>query len=120
MRCLNLSSLHSATTVVVKNLIFNFQRSINQFNSSSIEMSQKNFQNMSAYQIGQKLWKERPPGPEQLLLEEMFGNGSITSAATPESVRHSSDMFKQFSSKVFAVHFRKTKARFGEFGTFLN
>lgn len=62
------------------------------------------------------MWKERPPGAEQLLLEEMFENGSILSSATPEAVRQSSDIFKQFSSRVFAAHFRKTKAKMGEFG----
>lgn len=68
--------------------------------------------------LGNKIWKERPPGPEQILLEEMFENGSITAAATAESVRQSSNLFKMFSPKVFAVHFRKTKAKLGEFGTF--
>ncbi|KAJ6633970.1 hypothetical protein Bhyg_02713 [Pseudolycoriella hygida] len=68
---------------------------------------------MSVY--GSKVWKKKPPGPEQLLLDEMFENGSITAAATAESVRQSTEVFKQFSAKVFAVHFRKTRARLGEY-----
>lgn len=72
----------------------------------------------SGFKFGNKVWKEKPPGPEQLLLEEMFGNGSITKYATPESVRLSSDMFKEFSPKTFAAHFRTTKAKMGEFRMF--
>lgn len=64
------------------------------------------------------VWKERPPGAEQLLLEDMFENGSITDGATAEAVRQSSDVFKRFTSKVSAAHFRKTKAKMGEFGKF--
>lgn len=71
---------------------------------------------MSAYEYVNKIWKANPPGPEQLLLDEMFENGSISAFATAESVRKSSDMFKEFTPKVFAAHFRKTKARLGEFG----
>lgn len=65
--------------------------------------------------FGQKVWKEKPPGPEQCLLDEMFESGSITEVATPDSVRQSTPMFRAFSAKVFATHFRKTKARLGEF-----
>lgn len=70
---------------------------------------------MSSY--ANKIWREK--GPEQLQLEEMFTNGSITERATAESVRLSCEMFKDFTPKVFAAHFRKTKARFGDFGTVL-
>lgn len=72
----------------------------------------------SQFQYTNKVWKEKPPGPEQLLLEEMFGNGSITTYATAENVRLTSDMFKDFSPRIFAAHFRKTRARMGEFRMF--
>lgn len=71
----------------------------------------------SGIEFSNKIWKERPPGPEQLLLEEMFENGSIAVYAMPESVRQSHNLFKSFSPRIFAAHFRKTKARLGEFRT---
>lgn len=46
------------------------------------------------YNYGQRQWKEKPPGPEQLLLDDMFESGSITAAATPESVRQSTLTFQ--------------------------
>lgn len=64
-----------------------------------------------------KIWKEKPPGAEQLLLEEMFETGSITDYATTETVRQSSELFKAFPPRIFAVHFRKTKGKMGEFRT---
>lgn len=67
---------------------------------------------MSLYEYATKVWKERPPGPEQLLLNEMFEDGLI---ATPEAVRTSKEMFQDFTPRVFASHFRKTKARYGQF-----
>lgn len=72
---------------------------------------------MSLYEYATKVWKEKPPGPEQLLLNEMFEDGSISPTAIPESVRKSNKIFENFTPKVFAAHFRKTKARYGEFGT---
>lgn len=64
-----------------------------------------------------RIWKEKPPGEEQLLLEGMFRNGSITAYATAESVRLSSAVFNGIPTKTFAVHFRKTKANMGEYRT---
>lgn len=61
---------------------------------------------------GTKVWKERPPGPEQLLLNEMFETGCISGIVTAEAVRKSRGMFNDFSPQVFAVHFRKTRARY--------
>ncbi|KAG4077147.1 hypothetical protein HA402_016134 [Bradysia odoriphaga] len=69
----------------------------------------------SMFVSGNKVWKEKPAGPEQLLLNEMFETGCISGAATAEAVRKSRDMFKDFSAQVFGTHFRKTKARYGEF-----
>lgn len=71
---------------------------------------------MSLYETHFKQWKERPPDPEQLILEDMFENGMIDQYATAESVRNMRTEFKEFSSRVFASHYRKTKARFGVFG----
>lgn len=71
---------------------------------------------MAAYSYVNKIWKLKPPGPEQLLLDEMFENESITAGATPESVRQSSELFKQFTPRVFAAHYRKAKARLGDYG----
>ncbi|KAJ6639445.1 hypothetical protein Bhyg_12190, partial [Pseudolycoriella hygida] len=75
----------------------------------------KAMENKETNDYGQRQWKERPPGPEQLMLEEMFHTGSKTATATPESVRQSTLMFQSFTPKVFGAHFRKTKARLGEF-----
>lgn len=70
---------------------------------------------MSLYEYATKVWKEKPPGPEQLLLNEMFEDGSISANSTPESARKSNKLFENFTPRVFAAHFRKTKARYGEF-----
>ena len=60
-----------------------------------------------------KIWKEKPPGPEQRELQRMFDCKEINASATPDSVRKSTPMFQQFSGKVFAAHFRKLKAKYG-------
>lgn len=58
-----------------------------------------------------KQWKENPPGPEQLTLDEMFDSGRIADYDTPESVQASNVIFKDFSARNFASHFRRTKAK---------
>lgn len=64
--------------------------------------------------MGQKVWKTKPhPGPEQVELERMFKNNEIVANATPDSVKRRSDLFKDFSTPVFATHYRKTKAKMG-------
>lgn len=60
-----------------------------------------------------KVWKERPPGREQIELERMFKCNEIDARATPDSVKRRNDLFKDFSSSVFANHFRKTKSKLG-------
>ncbi|KAJ6643365.1 hypothetical protein Bhyg_08325 [Pseudolycoriella hygida] len=75
----------------------------------------KAMKNKETNDYGQRQRKERPPGSEQLMLKEMFHTGSITAAATPESVYQSTLMFQSFTPKVFGAHFRNTKARLGEF-----
>lgn len=60
-----------------------------------------------------KLWKERPPGVEQIELERMFKSNEIDHRASPDSVKKKSELFKDFSAPVFANHFRKTKAKLG-------
>lgn len=60
-----------------------------------------------------QLWKEKPPGPEQIELERMFASKEIDATATADSIHKSNELFKKFSSTVFGAHFRKTKAKFG-------
>lgn len=62
-----------------------------------------------------KLWKESPPGPEQLQLERMFTQNLIDADKTPNAVQKMNSMFMEYSPKVFAVHFRKTKSKLGFF-----
>lgn len=64
-----------------------------------------------------KVWKEKPPGPEQRELQRMFDCKEINASATLDNVRKSTPMFQQFSGKVFAAHFRKVKAKYGMNGT---
>ncbi|XP_037034252.1 uncharacterized protein LOC119076386 [Bradysia coprophila] len=68
-----------------------------------------------------KLWKERPPGREQIELEKMFKNQEIDPRRdSPDSVKRRNDLFKDFSAPVFANHFRKTKAKLGLSATVVN
>lgn len=71
-------------------------------------------------QVPNRVWKEKPAGPEQLALEEMFHSGNITVYATPESVQQSNKLFHGFPSRIFNAHFRKTKAKLGEYRTILH
>lgn len=59
------------------------------------------------------VWKEKPPGPEQIELDRIFSQKEIDATATADSVHNSKEIFKKFSSSVFAAHFRATKAKFG-------
>lgn len=63
-----------------------------------------------------KQWKEFPPGPEQLQLERMFTQNLIDCDKTPCAVQKTNPMFMEFSPKVFAAHFRKTKSKLGLYG----
>ncbi|KAJ6647637.1 hypothetical protein Bhyg_03104 [Pseudolycoriella hygida] len=58
-------------------------------------------------------WKESPPGPEQLALEELFENGEIADSDTPTQIQQRHPIFAQFTNRVFYTHFRKTKAKMG-------
>lgn len=60
-----------------------------------------------------KVWKEKPPGREQIELERMLKCGEINSQAKPESVQKLNELFKPFTATVFGNHFRKTKAKLG-------
>lgn len=63
-----------------------------------------------------KVWKSKPPGPEQLELERMFSDKEIDANDSPDSVRQRNPIFHRFPSHIFGAHFRKTKAVFGLFG----
>ncbi|KAJ6649125.1 hypothetical protein Bhyg_04358, partial [Pseudolycoriella hygida] len=52
-------------------------------------------------------------GPEQEVLEKMFDEDSIEDWETPATVQSRSPLFKPFSEKVFARHFRNTKLKKG-------
>lgn len=62
---------------------------------------------------GTMMWKEKPPGAEQIELNRMFETNMIDASKTPDQVRQSNSMFMAFPSKVFATHFTKTKAKYG-------
>lgn len=67
-----------------------------------------------------RMWKEKPPGPEQIELERMFKCNEIDSQASPDMVKKKNDIFKDFSASVFANHFRKIKAKLGLCGMFVD
>ena len=56
-----------------------------------------------------KQWKSN--GPEQELLEKMFEDDSIEDWETPATVQARYPIFKPFSERVFANHFRNTKLK---------
>lgn len=58
-----------------------------------------------------KKWTEK--GEEQKELERLFKEHLIDETDTPNSVREKHKLFLPFSSKVFGVHFRLTKAKLG-------
>lgn len=60
-----------------------------------------------------KVWKEKPPGVEQVELERMFMNNEINFNSSPDGVQKKVPLFQEFSDRVFAAHFRKTKAKLG-------
>lgn len=62
------------------------------------------------------IWKENPPGAAQKELENMFLNKMIDENDTPASVRTKNPIFLKFSTRIFALHFRKTKAKLGLMG----
>lgn len=59
------------------------------------------------------MWKESPPGPEQIELDRLFADGEIDDLHTPNNVRLANPIFLDFTPRVFGLHFRKTKAKFG-------
>ncbi len=63
--------------------------------------------------IYNRMWKENPPGLEQKELERLFSDGDISETDSPNSIRLKYPMFREFSTNVFATHFRKTKAKLG-------
>ncbi|KAG4070432.1 hypothetical protein HA402_005664 [Bradysia odoriphaga] len=59
-----------------------------------------------------KIWKTRPPGEEQLELNRLFEVGKISESMTADFVREKWPIFQRVTPKVFAAHFRATKAKF--------
>lgn len=64
-------------------------------------------------EIANKMWREKPPGEEQQLLDNLFKTNVITELDSAQNIRSKYPIFQNVSSKVFAVHFRKTRAKFG-------
>lgn len=58
-----------------------------------------------------KQWKSN--GPEQELLQKMFDDGAIEEWETAAIVQGRQAIFKTFSERVFASHFRSTKLALG-------
>lgn len=58
-------------------------------------------------------WKESPPGPAQRELNQLFQNGLVKAADTPNMIRLKYPIFMQYTPRIFAAHFRKTKAKLG-------
>lgn len=58
------------------------------------------------------LWRSNPPGPEQIELNRLFRDGDILDTDTAHSVRNMYPMFRDFSSRVFSYHFKKTKEKY--------
>lgn len=61
-----------------------------------------------------KKWSEQ--GPEQKELDSMVEHFELDDTKTPNEIRLSSPMFRQFSARVFAAYLRKTKAKYGYCG----
>lgn len=69
--------------------------------------------NSSAPENVTKMWKVSPPGPEQKELNRLFEEKTIDPWDTPNKIRLRFPMFQAFQTKTFALHFRKTKAKYG-------
>lgn len=72
----------------------------------------------SAMNDGKKQWKISPPGIEQKELEKLFESNEIDEYMSPSFVQRKYEIFKPFSQKVFASHFRQVKAKLGLFSKF--
>lgn len=59
-----------------------------------------------------KIWKTKPPGEEQLELNRLFEVGKISQTMTADFVRKKWPIFRRVTPKVFAAHFRMTKAKY--------
>lgn len=66
--------------------------------------------------VSNVIWRETPPGKEQIELNKLFANGLISSTDSANNIRKKYPMFQQFSSHVFGTHFRKTKSKYGLMG----
>lgn len=58
-------------------------------------------------------WKESPAGPEQIELNRLFENNLIGPTDAPRDVRKMHHLFMDFPARIFGLHFRKTKAKYG-------
>ncbi|KAJ6647899.1 hypothetical protein Bhyg_03123, partial [Pseudolycoriella hygida] len=58
-------------------------------------------------------WSERDA--EQRELEKMFEDGHIDGSEPPNQIRLGSPTLMAFSNRVFAAHYRRTKAKYGAF-----
>lgn len=61
----------------------------------------------------EKRWRETPPCAQQKFLERLFASGEITDTDTPNMIKRKYPIFNDFSNRVFGVHFRKIKAKYG-------
>lgn len=59
-----------------------------------------------------KIWKTRPPGEEQLELNRLFEVGKIDRSMTADVARNKWPIFQRVTPRVFATHFRTTKAKY--------
>lgn len=64
----------------------------------------------------QKIWRESPPGPAQRELDRLFSDDIISGNEKPNEVQKQYPIFQEYSSKIFGLHFRKTKAKHGVYG----
>lgn len=76
-------------------------------------MAKTQFKRNSDFVYANKIWRENPPGPEQKELDRLFSNGLISEIDNANDVRLKHPIFREFSVRVFACHFRKTKAKHG-------
>lgn len=74
-------------------------------------MPPKKVKNSNVNNILTRVWKAT--GPEQMALDHLFESGRISEIDSPAIIRKMNPLFEQFSPKIFAVHFRKTKAKLG-------
>lgn len=110
-----LTSALLSRNVIITNLNlfkFNLYFQLRIFSCSKwLKMSNRSARRVPVYQ--EKRWRESPPCEQQKFLERLFASGEITDIDTPNVIKQKYPIFHEFSSRVFAVHFRKLKAKYG-------